>query len=260
MSWEQDDSGQGPGADDADHGVGQCAHDWPKYGGPMRCVHCNTQWRDVEWCSQSRGPITVGEMDTTHLTNTINFIRRGRARMPHARTLLPAMEHELMLRAKALEPGTKMPMTGPTKVRFGQNSTLPGEVMLRRVDGVALAGYVREKSVMVDVVPIDTETSTRCGHGITNVNTGTCAACGKTVAKPAGKPELFTPEGLLNEAAVAVRRSDGKWHYARSFIVASVNRRLAELDRKVKMLQAERGPGIKPAEEPVVVCDNGWDD
>jgi ribosomal protein L37AE/L43A len=43
-------------------------------------------------------------------------------------------------------------------------------------------------------------------------------------------------------------------------IVQMVNQRLAELDKKVKMLMAERGPGIKPEPELVVPVDNGWDD
>lgn len=71
---------------------------------------------------------------------------------------------------------------------------------------------------------------------------------------------MFTPDGLLREDTVAKRRRDGTWEFPRSVIVQMVNQRLAELDKKVKMLMAERGPGIKPEEEITVPVDNGWDD
>jgi hypothetical protein len=34
----------------------------------------------------------------------------------------------------------------------------------------------------------------------------------------------------------------------------------AQLLKTIDMLKAERGPGIKPPEEPIVYVDNGWND
>ncbi len=74
---------------------------------------------------------------------------------------------------------------------------------------------------------------------------------------------LFTPEGLLDHDFVCGRKSEPgalRYRIGRELLVLAVNERLAALDKKVKMLMAERGPGIKPEPELVVPVDHGWDD
>lgn len=74
---------------------------------------------------------------------------------------------------------------------------------------------------------------------------------------------LFTPDGLLDRDFVCGRKSEPgalRYRIGRELLVLAVNERLAALDKKVKMLMAERGPGIKPEPELVVPVDHGWDD
>lgn len=148
-----------------------CQHDWVLYKGmfardSMNCRRCGIEHRDAIWMSQSHGHIAVGEMDTTHLINTIHYIESGRARQT---TMLPALRFEHSQREKYME-------LSPAKRRF-----------------------------------------------------------------PA------------QEISVDPRRETSRERGLRE--------RIAELERRIKSLEAERGPGIKAEGEPKT-CDVGadWED
>lgn len=194
-AWYQEHYG---GHDEVNDDPPGCVHVWNEMGALLVCSRCGQIHTEMRWESRA-GSITIGDMETGHIANTIALIKRKRLEDQYVE-ILPALEFELSQRGYPQPSG--------------------------KVSGNVALGVRLHKEAEQSLKQID----------------------------PPVPPSMWTKEGLLNTWLITSRPFD---LYR---LCDEVNRRLTELDKKVKMLTAERGPGIKPSEEPVVECDNGWDD